>query len=207
MSYKSLKEYQNHFCSALDTVDDSLLVELIENIKLRMIDKSEIFLIGNGGSAANAHHIAGDFTKTFAILGKNLRITCLSDNECYVTAAANDYGYAEIYEILVENRISSDDLIILFSGSGNSMNLVKVAQKAKKSNIKVAAILGFNGGALKNIVDIPIHTEIYDMEIAEDCQMAIFHFIKQKLVDIYNSKNSNTSNKYKKRIEEDLIAW
>ena len=70
----------------------------------------------------------------------------------------------------------------------------------------MAAILGFNGGALKNIVDIPIHTEIYDMEIAEDCQMAIFHFIKQKLVDIYNSKNSNTSNKYKKRIEEDLIA-
>ena len=206
MSYKSLKEYQQRFCSALDSVDEKILFELIENIKFIIEEKSEIFLIGNGGSAANAHHIAGDFTKTFAIMGKNLRITCLSDNECYVTAAANDYGYEEIYELLIDNRIGSDDLLILFSGSGNSMNLVKVAQKAKKSKIKVAAILGFNGGALKNIVDVPIHTQIDDMEIAEDCQMAIFHYIKQKLVEIYKSKNSNQSNKYKKRIEEDLIA-
>ncbi len=206
MSYKSLKEYQQRFCSALDSVDEKILFELIENIKFIIEEKSEIFLIGNGGSAANAHHIAGDFTKTFAIMGKNLRITCLSDNECYVTAAANDYGYEEIYELLIDNRIGRDDLLILFSGSGNSMNLVKVAQKAKKSKIKVAAILGFNGGALKNIVDVPIHTQIDDMEIAEDCQMAIFHYIKQKLVEIYKSKNSNQSNKYKKRIEEDLIA-
>ena len=196
MPYNSLKDYQNKFCYALDTVDEKCLNKLIDEFKIRMKNKTEIFLIGNGGSAANAHHIAGDFTKTFAVMGNNLRITCLSDNECYITAAANDYGYSEIYELLIENRISKGDLLILFSGSGNSMNLVKAAQKAKKANIKLAGILGYNGGALKNIVNIPIHTRIDDMEIAEDCQMAIFHYIKQKLVDICDTKYTNESNKY-----------
>lgn len=206
MTYKSLHQYQKIIGKALDSVDDSLLNLLISDFQLRITNKSEIFLIGNGGSAANAHHIAGDFTKTFAVAGKSLKISCLSDNECYVTAAANDYGYSEIYELLVGNRISKNDLLILFSGSGNSMNLVKTARKAKRLGIKMAALLGYNGGALKDLVDIPIHTSVNDMEVSEDCQMIIFHYIKQKLLDSFEKENNLESSRYKKRVEEDLIA-
>ena len=66
--------------------------------------------------------------------------------------------------------------------------------------------MGYNGGALKSIVDIPLHAEIDDMEIAEDCQLSIFHFIKQKIVNIISPMNKGESSKYNKRTKEDLIA-
>ena len=86
------------------------------------------------------------------------------------------------------------------------MNLIKAARNAKKNDITTSAIVGFSGGALKKIVDIPIHLEIDDMEISEDFQMIVFHFIKQNLQSKL-AKNSDTLNKYNKRVNEDLIAW
>ena len=206
MSYRNLKEYGDHLNRTLVNVDQFLIDNLIAEIYKRIDGGGEIFLIGNGGSAANAHHIAGDFSKTFAMLGKSLKISCLSDNACFLTAAANDIDYSEVYEILIDTRIKKNDFIILFSGSGNSMNLIKVARKANNSKIKVAALLGYTGGALKKIVDIPIHYEVADMEIAEDCQIIIFHFIKQKIIEMIDINSDYNSQKYQKRTNQDLIA-
>ena len=206
MEYKSLDEYGSRLQIALRSIDQSYINFLIEEILKRINGDGEIFVIGNGGSAANGHHIAGDYSKTFSMMGKRIRISCLSDNECFVTAAANDIGYEEIYEVLINTRVIKNDLIIFLSGSGNSINLIKAARKAKIVNIKTSAVLGYNGGALKSIVDIPLHAEIDDMEIAEDCQLSIFHFIKQKIVNIISPTNKGESSKYNKRTKEDLIA-
>ena len=95
------------------------------------------------------------------------------------------------------------------SGSGNSMNLIKCANKAKNLNIKQVAISGFNGGKIKDIVDTAIHINYPDMEISEDCQLIIFHYIKQRLVDEYEDNdpyNDHKLPKYQKRVIEDLIA-
>ncbi len=204
--YKDLIDYSVNFCNAIKTVDLSLIDKLENEILKRLDGVGEIFLVGNGGSSANAHHIAGDYMKTFSLIGKSLKISSLTDNACFLTAASNDIDFTEIYETLVGTRISKDDLIIFLSGSGNSMNLIKAARKAKRLGIKTVGLIGYTGGSLKNIVDIPIHFHIDDMEISEDCQMSVFHFIKQKIINTNSFLDTNSSSKYEKRTQEDLIA-
>lgn len=205
MNYKNLKDYGNHLSEALNSIDEDLVCALKDEIRQRFDSPHNIYLIGNGGSAANANHIVGDYSKTFAMLGKCLNINCLADNSCYITAVSNDLDYSEVFELQINARVRKDDLIIFLSGSGNSMNLVKTARLAKSKKIKTAAILGFSGGALKELVDIPIHAMINDMEIAEDSQISTFHFIKQKLyIEFFD--NNNPTPKYNKRVDEDLIA-
>ena len=92
----SLLDYGNKIKESIEKIDESKVNELKNELLKRINGESEIFLIGNGGSAANAHHIAGDYLKTFSLLGKCIKINCLSDNACYVTSAANDLDYSEI---------------------------------------------------------------------------------------------------------------
>ncbi|MDC3035219.1 SIS domain-containing protein [Prochlorococcus sp. AH-716-P05] len=206
MNKKCLLDYGNKLNDSLKTIDESLVHELKDEISKRMNGESEIFLLGNGGSAANAHHISGDYLKTFTMIGKCLKITCLSDNGCFITAAANDLDYSEVYEVLINSRVKKNDLVIFLSGSGNSMNLVKSARAAKNTGMKTAAIVGYSGGALSELVDIPIHVSVKDMEIAEDCQMIIFHFLKQCLFDEVSIGDKEIMPKYTKRTSEGLIA-
>lgn len=206
MNYKDLAHYGDNLNKAIQTVDQKDVDRLYEELFKRLNGQSEIYLVGNGGSAANAHHIAGDYSKTFSTVGKRLKISNLSDNLCYLTAAANDFDYTQIYEILINTRVIKNDLIIFLSGSGNSMNLIKAARKAKKAGIKTSCLVGYNGGALKKLVNMPIHFLIDDMEIAEDCQISLFHFIKQKLIMQDPLIEKEKSSKYFKRTNNDLIA-
>lgn len=205
MHYKSLKEYGENLSLALNTISENLVLELKDEIRKRIGSEKDIYLVGNGGSSANAHHIVGDYSKTFCMIGESININCLADNSCYITAVSNDLDYSEIYEILITTRVKKKDLLIFLSGSGNSLNLVKAARLATKNGIKTAAILGFTGGALKELVDIPIHVEVNDMEIAEDSQISTFHYIKQLLFKELANENDHMP-KYDKRVGEDLIA-
>ena len=201
------KDYANQLLRALDLVNQDQIDTFFNVLDSYFGSKANIYLLGNGGSQANAHHISGDFIKTFSLAGLKLKISCLADNVCHLTAAANDLSYEEAYSILIDNLIDKDDLLIYLSGSGNSLNLVKCARKAKIKNIKQAAITGFNGGALNNIVDYPIHIRFNDMEICEDIQLSIFHYIKQRLILKYSSNFDDLElPKYHKRTLEDLIS-
>ena len=201
------KDYANQLLRALDLVNQDQIDTFFNVLDSYFGSKANIYLLGNGGSQANAHHISGDFIKTFSLAGLKLKISCLADNVCHLTAAANDLSYEEAYSILIDNLIDKDDLLIYLSGSGNSLNLVKCARKAKIKNIKQAAITGFNGGALNNIVDFPIHIRFNDMEICEDIQLSIFHYIKQRLILKYSSNFDDLElPKYHKRTLEDLIS-
>ena len=201
------KDYANQLSKALDLVNQDQIDTFFSVFDSYIGGKANIYLLGNGGSQANAHHISGDFIKTFSLAGLKLKISCLADNVCHLTAAANDLSFDEAYSILIDNLIDKDDLLIYLSGSGNSLNLVKCARKAKLRNIKQAAVLGFNGGALNEIVNYPIHIKFNDMEICEDIQLSIFHYIKQRLILKY-SKNFDDLDlpKYQKRTLEDLIS-
>tara|TARA_B100000242_G_C43051962_1_gene491542 strand:- start:960 stop:1589 length:630 start_codon:yes stop_codon:yes gene_type:complete len=201
------EEYAKKIGQALELVKQKEVDQLFSQIDKKIGTNSNIFLLGNGGSQANAHHISGDFIKTFSMVGLKLKISCLADNVCHLTAASNDLSFEDSYAMLVDNIIDKDDLIIYLSGSGNSLNLVKCARKAKNSRIKQAAIVGFTGGALKKIVDYPVHVDFDDMEISEDIQLSIFHYIKQRLMDKYvDVFNEVDISKYRKRTTEDLIS-
>ena len=206
--YKSIFEYADNIKKAVESIEQDKLNQLYVEIKNRINKNSKIFLVGNGGSLANASHISGDYLKSISILNQKIDISCLGDNQAFLTAATNDISYEDAYSILVGTLIKKNDLIIYLSGSGNSMNLIKCAKKAKDFDITQASITAFSGGALKNIVDIPIHTRINDMEIAEDVQMIIFHYLKQKLTYLFvqPSDNFNIMQKYNKRTLDDLIS-
>ena len=91
------KDYANHLSKALDLVNQNQ-VDIFFNVFDSYIgSKANIYLLGNGGSQANAHHISGDFIKTFSLAGLKLKISCLADNVCHLTAAANDLSYDESY--------------------------------------------------------------------------------------------------------------
>ena len=201
------KKYANQLSKALDLVNQAEIDKFFNVFESYFGSKANIYLLGNGGSQANAHHISGDFIKTFSLAGLKLKISCLADNVCHLTAAANDLSYDEAYSILIDNLIDKDDLLIYLSGSGNSLNLVKCARKAKLRGIKQAALTGFTGGALNGIVDYPIHIDFNDMEICEDIQLSIFHYIKQRLILKYSNNFDDLDlPKYQKRTIEDLIS-
>jgi len=205
LNYDSLKTYGKNLSIALNTVDETLILKLKNEIKNRIDSEKNIYLLGNGGSAANAHHIVGDYSKTFSMIGKSINIYSLADNSCYITAVSNDLDYSSIFELLISTKVKANDLVIFLSGSGNSLNLIKSARCAKNKGIKTAGILGYTGGALINLLDIPIHVNIHDMEIAEDSQIASFHYIKQILFKELDC-GEDLMPKYNKRIGEDLIA-
>lgn len=204
-----LSDYKNRLLKALDTLNQKDIDFLYEEIKKRLDGSSTIHILGNGGSAANASHIVGDFTKTFALMNLKIKINSPTDNISYLTAASNDLDYNEIYSTLVGRIIDENDLIVYLTGSGNSLNLIKCANKASKLKIKQISISGYNGGNIKDIVDNSIHINFPDMEISEDCQLIIFHYIKQRLVKTIQKNDKNkidNTPKYQKRVFEDLIA-
>ena len=146
-----------------------------------------IHFVGNGGSAANAVHIANDFIYGIGACGPQpyltgVRVEALTANTGVITCLANDTGYENIYSKQLEVKGRKDDLLIALSGSGNSPNIVKAIEIANKLGMKTFAILGFDGGKCKEIAYQPIHINISDMQIAEDSQVIIFHMCMQWIV-------------------------
>lgn len=141
-----------------------------------------VFLCGNGGSAANAMHLANDFlygvSKTH---GSGLRVNALSSNSAVITCLANDEGYDAIFALQLAVQARKDDVLIVLSGSGNSPNIVKALEQARKMGLRSYAILGYRGGEAKALADVPIHFEVEDMQLAEDLQLVVGHMLMQWL--------------------------
>jgi D-sedoheptulose 7-phosphate isomerase len=143
-------------------------------------EQRQVFLCGNGGSAANALHLATDLM--FGI-SKNhaggLRAIALPGNPSLVTCLANDLGYERIFSAQLAVQARSGDLLIALSGSGNSPNILHVLDQAKAMGVQSFAILGYSGGAAKPRADVAIHFAVDDMQISEDLQLIAGHMIMQ----------------------------
>ena len=113
-------DYAKELKRALDLVDQEQIDKFFNVFDSYFGSDSNIYLLGNGGSQANAHHISGDFIKTFSLAGLKLKISCLADNVCHLTAASNDLSYDDAYAMLIDTLIDKKDLLIYLSGSGNS---------------------------------------------------------------------------------------
>ena len=141
-----------------------------------------IYLCGNGGSAANAIHLANDFIYGAGLnQGMGIRVEALSANSAVITCLANDIGYDFIYAEQLKVKAQSNDVLIVLSGSGNSQNVVNAIEIGNKIGMKTFAILGYTGGRCKEIVQIPIHFNVEDMQIAEDLQLIVGHMCMQWL--------------------------
>ena len=140
---------------------------------------SSIFLAGNGGSASTAQHFSIDLGVGSARYTEKYKTFCLSDNQSQITAIANDYSYDEIFTRQLRHYGKSGDCVVIFSASGNSSNLISLLQTAKQMSIYVIAVLGFDGGRMKEIADLPVHfeTEIGEYGLVEDLHLSLCHMM------------------------------
>ena len=162
---------------------------------------SRIYTMGNGGSAANASHAAGDFLKGASFgLEKRFNIICLNDNIPSLMAIANDVGWDDIFIEPLRNFLKKDDIVIGISGSGNSKNILKAIDFSKKIGAKTIGMTGFDGGKLKKVCDLSIHSPAMDMEIAEDIHMAVFNMVKKEVMSVLMPKNASMGETYDNRI-------
>ena len=179
MPNKFIKDYQNRLINCMESFDWAPVTRLAQKILLIQKKNRNIFLCGNGGSAANAMHIANDFM-CLRSKGKGSKVIALLANQAILTCLANDIGYENIFASQLEQLGSTGDILIVLSGSGNSLNILKAIATAQKMGILTCAILGFNGGKCLNLVDIPIHFPIDDMQVAEDLQLIVGHMLMQR---------------------------
>jgi D-sedoheptulose 7-phosphate isomerase len=167
---ESLRQWEN-----LDIRSIAKLAEKIIEVEKQ---RREIFVMGNGGSAATASHWATDLSKTAYVSGRAMiRCRSLSENIAYLTAIGNDISFDDCFSRQLENILNPGDLVIFISGSGNSKNLVKACQLAKEKNAQTVGILGFDGGRLKTMVDLPIIVASRQYGVIEDLHMAIGHIL------------------------------
>ena len=145
-------------------------------------EKKALFICGNGGSAGNANHIVNDLIYGVAMQhGKGINAISLASNPSVITCLANDINYDVIFSEQLAVHGKPGDHLLVLSGSGNSPNIIKVIQTAKKMGIKSHGIIGFDGGEAKRILDNAIHIKINDMQISEDFQLIICHMLMQWL--------------------------
>jgi D-sedoheptulose 7-phosphate isomerase len=177
--------YQNYILKlnqALQQVNLDKLCLMSDCLWDAIQSKRQVFLCGNGGSAANALHIANDFLYG---IGKSsnaaIKVHALTANQSILTCLANDISYEQIFSYQLEVFAQKDDILIALSGSGNSPNIIKAIEAAKNIGMRTFAILGYDGGHCLAIVEEPIHVSINDMQISEDIQLEVGHMILQWL--------------------------
>lgn len=175
-------DYSSRLAALMATYDWSSVSVLAEEFLDCWKTGRQIFIAGNGGSAGNAIHLANDFVYGISKKpGSGLRIHALPANSAVLTCLANDEGYDQIFSLQLAVQARPDDVLIVLSGSGNSPNILKALEEAKRIGMKSYAILGYTGGKALGMADVPIHFNIDDMQISEDMQLIVGHMIMQYL--------------------------
>ena len=178
-----------NYLAGLLSISKSDLDTAAENIFDCIVNNKSIWIIGNGGSASSAEHFETDLS--FVRKGytfPRVKVSALTANSSLITAIANDIGYENIFSHQLFRRAEPDDLCILISASGNSENLIVAASAANEIGLRTLGILGFDGGALVNILhdSILVKTEIGKYGPVEDLHLAICHalaeIVGQKIV-------------------------
>ena len=173
-----LKRYIALEIEALQKIDLQKVNDLMHALDSVRKRNATVYVMGNGGSASTASHMANDFNKGLSEhLEQKFRTICLNDNIATVLAIANDIGFNEIFAFQLHGKLSKDDLVIGISGSGNSQNVIKAIEYAKSVGTMTVGITGFNGGKLNEVVDISVNVPVMSMQITEDVHLVLNHLI------------------------------
>lgn len=180
------RDYLDRLNSCFSGVILDQIETMAHDLRAAWVEGRQVYICGNGGSAANAIHMANDFHYGIGACGPGpklpgLRVEALPANAGLITCLANDTGYANIYSHQIEVKGRPGDLLIVLSGSGNSANVVKALETSKRMGLRSYAILAFGGGKCRDLADLPIHFQIDDMQIAEDTQLVVGHLCMQWL--------------------------
>jgi D-sedoheptulose 7-phosphate isomerase len=179
------RQYLRYFSHILTQLDVRVIEQIIEAIEEAAGRGSTIFLIGNGGSAANASHMANDLAFGASLDGfPPFRVFCLTDNVPIMTAVANDMNYSQIFVRQLHTLLQPKDVVIALSVSGNSPNVVEAVRFAKERDAITIGCGGFDGGELSREADIYLHVPTKSGEYGpvEDVMMVLDHLIHSYFV-------------------------
>ena len=182
-----ISDYINLETKVINKLDQKQIKNLLEVLDDALKTNKNIYVFGNGGSGSTASHLYNDFAKAiFKETDKKFRIYCLNDNIPSLLAVANDIGYEEVFRYQLKRYgISSNDVIIALSGSGNSKNIINAVSYAKDNGATIIGLTGFDGGKLKKLSDYSLDTNINDMRITEDIHLIINHLLINAFYEMY----------------------
>ena len=184
----SINDYSRSYIDYLSSVLNNISLTDIEKFVEVLLEarerESSIFFIGNGGSAATASHFANDIAIGTRTYEKPFRAISLCDNQAVITAIANDDGYEKIFSQQLQVLLKKQDVVVAISASGNSSNLLDAIDTAKKMNTITVGISAFDGGKMKEMVDVSLHvpTEKGEYGPAEDAHMVLDHLVSSYLM-------------------------
>lgn len=160
---------------------DEKLLEKIEQIIgvciIALKSDKKILFCGNGGSAADAQHLAAEFTGRFYKDREPFNAEALHVNTSYLTSVANDYGYDEVYARIVKAKARRGDVLFGLSTSGNSMNVIKAMEQARSQNVITIAMTGLSGGKIALASDFLINVSSSDTPRIQEAHMMLGHII------------------------------
>ena len=179
----SFEDYFERVNLLIKSIQKSDLLNVLDEIKKVKSSGGKILVIGNGGSAALASHFAADLGSGSILRGSDYPIISLVDNVPVITAAANDYGYENIFARQLINIAKSGDLLMIISSSGNSKNLIEASKVAREIGMKIIGIVGFDGGEIGRISDFKIHVQskVGEYGQVEDLHSIILHSVALNL--------------------------
>jgi len=177
-----VKDWISNYVKAQKAAHDSIpldaVAQLIEKFRQAHKEDRQIFVFGNGGSAANASHFATDLGKGSSDkLGKRFRVLSLNDNASWMTALGNDYAYEDVFVRQLMNYGKAGDLVLAMSVSGNSPNVLKAVEWANKNGLHTIAFVGGKRGKLAELAEQAIVINDAHYGRVEDAHMGICHML------------------------------
>ena len=175
-------DYLSGLQRALELVSPQQVAAFIRRLVETYRSGGQVFIIGNGGSAAMASHMACDLSKT--VFGsrtmdarRRFRVMALTDNTPLITAWANDVGYECVFAEQLRTWVGSGDLVIAITGSGNSLNIIEAVEVACTLGAHTFGLLGFDGGQIKDLVDEYVLVPVENYGYVEDIHLALDHIV------------------------------
>jgi D-sedoheptulose 7-phosphate isomerase len=164
--------------AALDSIPADAVAGLVELLRGAHREDRQIFVFGNGGSAANSSHFATDLGKGASDkLGKRFRVISLTDNVAWMTAIGNDYSYDDVFLRQLQNYARPGDIALGISVSGNSPNCVKALEWARKSGLSTVAFVGAKRGRMAEVAEHVVVINDTHYGRVEDAEMGICHML------------------------------
>lgn len=187
-----IEEYFNKLKKGLDRLDRNKIKKIIDILYKAWEEERQIFILGNGGSASTASHFACDIGK--GTLGrkyndkdmKRFKAISLTDNVATITAYGNDLSFNDIFSQQLNNLVREGDVVIAITGSGNSPNILKAIEVAKRFKAVTVGFLGFDGGKVKDLVDHPLIFNDDHYGRIEDAHLILEHLISSALYEKVN---------------------
>ncbi len=185
-----VQSYIDEMHLTLDQLPIDPINDLIEILYDARLSGKQVFIMGNGGSAATASHFVCDLSKNTRLDGwPPFRVIGLTDNIASLTAYANDEGYQNVFSQQLANLVRPGDIVIGISASGNSPNVLNAIQFANEAKTQTVGFTGFDGGQLGKMVDLHIHVPSDSIEQVEDIHLMLEHMVCKALKEQVRQSN------------------